>query len=1220
MGTIDEIAFRGTSRFEVVRRIGAGGMGVVYEANDRERHARVALKTLRMLEATALLRLKTEFRALQDLAHPNLVSLGELIEEGGQWFFTMELVDGVDFLRWVRPPIEKQPDFESPTQPLSPGMRIKIDRRFDEARLRQALRQLASGLSALHGFGKVHRDIKPSNILVTRDGRVVLLDFGVVSERNTDSYLTDSQQIIGTASYMAPEQATATNVGPEADCYSVGVLLYQALTGKLPFDGSPVEVLLDKQRAEPAPPSALVRDLPADLDSLCVDLLRLNPRQRPSGSEVLRRLGVAPDRPTPAVPSEKATPFIGRGKELAELANAFTYSRAGAAVTVCVRGESGVGKSALVRRFAEQIAQQHPGTVVLAGRCNERESVPYKALDRVVDALSRYMMQLDNAEALVPRMASLLAQVFPVLWRVEAIAQAPRPQPEVRDPQELRRRAFGALRELLSRLADRHPLVLVIDDLQWADADSLALLADIVRPPESPALLLLTTLRPLPDEQLDVVTRLEGDVRTLDLERLPPDDARALAELLLARSGGAMDPSAIAQEAGGHPLFIDELIRYVLVHGSAGVHLDEALGARISALAAPARRILELVCAAGAPLAQDTVTRAAALVPVDFARLVTVLRVANLVRTTGVRGSDAIEPYHDRVRDAVLHHLDAEALRGSHQRLAMALQAEPMADPESLAIHWRGAGDLVRAAQFAAQAAAQAAGALAFDRAAQLYRMAIEVTPPDDAGLVELRAKLGEALANAGRGADAAAAYLEAAKGAGAADALEYQRRAAEQLLVSGHIDEGLAAIRRLLGAVGMKLPETPRGALASLVYRRLRVKLRGFRFRERDASQIPPQQLRRIDICWSVACGLALVDTLRGADFNARHMLLALSAGEPLRIARALAVEINFTATAGGKTRKRTDWLHEAARALIEKSKHPPALGRLLASLGGAAYLQGRFKEGLELSERAVTIFREQSGMMWEFDTSSTFVMFCLAYLGEMAELSRRVPAALREATERGDLYLATNLRLGYPNLIWLAKDDPDGASREATEAMQRWAQGSMRLQHYYELLALAHVDLYRGDAASALARVEDRWQPLARAMFLRNQVIRVNMLHLRARAALRLAQDGDASRLPGVERAAAAITRERMPWSDPLANLLRAGIAAVRKDVTAAAAELASAETGFAAADMRFHAQVAKRQRGLIVGGDEGRLLVTAADEWFTEQGVRRPASMSQLFAPGF
>src|SRR5262249_58312456 len=98
-----ETDFTSTRRFDVRRRLGEGGMGVVYEAWDRERRARVAIKTLRTLSAEGILRFKNEFRALQDLTHRNLCALGELISDRGQWFFTMELVDGVDLLSWVRP-------------------------------------------------------------------------------------------------------------------------------------------------------------------------------------------------------------------------------------------------------------------------------------------------------------------------------------------------------------------------------------------------------------------------------------------------------------------------------------------------------------------------------------------------------------------------------------------------------------------------------------------------------------------------------------------------------------------------------------------------------------------------------------------------------------------------------------------------------------------------------------------------------------------------------------------------------------------------------------------------------------------------------------------------------------------------------------------------------------------------------------------------------------
>src|SRR5262245_54090346 len=192
-------AFAGTDRFEVIRRLGEGGFGTVYEAFDRKRSARVALKLLRQAEARALYLFKREFRALADISHPNLVALDELLTDGWHWFFTMELVRGISLVAYAA----AHADSEAATP--APGPLV----RFDESRLRVALSQLVDALHTIHRAGIVHCDIKPSNVLVTPEGRLVLLDFGLVSELSAAMASDDtisSLVVVGTPAYMAPEQ------------------------------------------------------------------------------------------------------------------------------------------------------------------------------------------------------------------------------------------------------------------------------------------------------------------------------------------------------------------------------------------------------------------------------------------------------------------------------------------------------------------------------------------------------------------------------------------------------------------------------------------------------------------------------------------------------------------------------------------------------------------------------------------------------------------------------------------------------------------------------------------------------------------------------------------------------------------------------------------------------------------------------------------------------
>ena len=1002
-------------------------------------------------------------------------------------------------------------------------------------------------------------------------------------------------------------------------------MLYEALTGELPFVGPALEVMMNKQRKEPVPPRLLQPSTPAELDQLCQALLRFDPNKRADGPEILRRLGVAPS-PSDARssrPSLTSTPpFVGRAGELGELGAAYERSRK-RAVVVHVHGESGVGKSALVRRFTEALKLEEPDVVILGGACYERESVPYKAVDGLIDALSRYLVRLPKAEAasLLPRQAALVTQVFPVLARVEPFAEAPRGS-EVRDPQELRSRLFGALRELFARLADRKPLVLIIDDLQWADADSLALLAELTRPPEAPALLLVATVRDRSaggeasgPNAMATSTALAVELRHLQLSRMPSEEARELAQLLIARVAGRpdIDARAVAEEAGGHPLFIDELIRHSHSGQTPALHLEDALWSRISQLEPAARAVLELTALAGGRLLQQTALQAAALDAASFGKQVGLLRVAHLVRTSGTRATDYIEPYHDRVRAAVLAHVDELRARSQHRRLALALEAAKHADPEALALHWREAGESARAAEYSAQAALKAARALAFDRAAQLYGDCLALGLLRDGDGRDLRIKRADALANGGRGAEAAAVYNVAADAASPGDALDLRRRAAEQLLRSGHVDEGLATLRTVLGAVGMRLAGTPARALASLVVGRARFRLRGLRFKERSEAQLPAETLMRIDACCSAALCLSVVDNIRGAEFQARHMLLALDAGEPYRVARALAMEASIISTAGERVSERVARLLAASVELGNRIGHPHAIGLAALAGGVAAFQRGRWAEARERCSAADRVFRERcTGVAWEIVTTQLFRLSALGFLGELGELQREVPAMIQEAEARGDLYALTNLRVRPLPFACLAAGDVALARQQAEVAMSQWPRGNFLAQHYYQIVALANADLYTGDGRSAWRRVRESWPALERSMFTRVQGIRIESQHLRGRTALAALREGEEPRaaLAAVNDATARLLGEGLPWALGLGRLLQAGVASVMGDQAGAAALLDEAARLLDGCDMRLHAAAARRRRG---GG-------AAVEAFMTAQRIRQPSAMTAMLVPGF
>ncbi len=1265
--------FAGTDRYKIRRRLGSGGFGVVYEADDTTLGGLVALKLLHHPDGNALYRFKHEFRSLAHLKHPNLVALYDLASDGGRWFFTMELVDGIDVISFVwggstRPARRllarsgdlsvTQPEVELTPTTRRSGWTANGDRQpaserphadevhLDIRRLRNVFGQLARGVAALHDAGKVHRDIKPSNVLVEETGRVVLLDFGLVAEPADQNATADL--IAGTPSYMAPEQAMGESVDPACDWYSVGCVLYLALTGRLPVAGiGAIDVLTRKQSEIPPPPRLAWPGVPPDLDELCMSLLALNPDDRPNDADVLRRLPV--DEGASAIASAIVAPaptgFVGRARELDVLANAYRSMRAGRANVVSVRGRSGIGKTTLVRRFIDRAVRADPRVVALTGRCYERESVPYKALDALIDSLRKYIRKLPKAEldAVLPRNLQALTRLFPVFQDVAKTDD--RRVEDLRDPVESRRRAFAALRDLFARIADRSHVILFIDDLQWGDADSIALLVEILAPPDPPPLLLVLGYR---CDDAETSTQLKNlgaigagphvDRADIELKGLPESDARALVHQLLDDVNGTEHGArteTILRESAGMPFMLVELVSFLQAAGeepdatgpldassanTAGSLVDAFVRARARLLDPDTRGLLETICVAAQPIARSTACRAASLEGARGQTSLDALDIARLVRSRGGADVPEVEAFHDRVREAVTAGLAPEVLQTRHASIAEALEAENDCDPERLSVHLRAAGKTERARSYVERAADRATSTLAFARAVRLYRLAQELSGSQPAQ--PLQAKLADALANAGYGGEAGRAYLAAIPGALPDQVLDLRRRAAEQFLRSGHVDEALPTVETVLADVGLRIPATPALSLASLLLQRARLKVRGLAFTER--REVPLSDLRKIDVCWTLGNGMGGVDVIRGADFQARHLWLALRAGEPYRIARALAWEAVLSAIEGGPAgHMRAAAISAQSMVLAKRIEHPHALAWAMAADAICRFCMASWKGARITGEESIALFREHcADIGWEVGSMEMWWWLpSMRWLGDYAPIIRRAASCAKEAAERGDLYTATGVRTHVLPHVHLMDDRPDEAREEGREAVLAFSKDRWLTQHWCNAVTQAHAALYSMRLGEALEGLERDAKRMTRALQMRLQTMRIQFLDVRARVMVTAAREDKtrrASLLAAVDRDAAVLAKEDLAWARALGTVAQAGAASARGDLDAARGAYLRAARSFTELDMEVHALAVKARLAAIDGGEAGRAALIEHLADVGKRGVKCPERFVQMLAP--
>ncbi|HEY5920102.1 MAG TPA: AAA family ATPase [Kofleriaceae bacterium] len=1222
-------------RFELVDELGRGGMGIVYRARDRERGGEVALKALREVKPIELLRLKREFRVMCNVLHPNLVRLGELMERDGGWFFTMELVDGVDFLEWVGAVPDSSPNESSRrvTTPNAASKRARDDEvtrtmneptaaaqrivppppdlrpppRYHDVRLRTALRGVANGLAGLHRAGLVHRDIKPSNIKIDGNGRVVLLDFGVaIALDDADS------EVAGTYAYMAPEQA-AGNTTAASDWYAVGVMLFRALTGHLPFP--PTRAGLELKASMPTPsPALFVSDLPEDLVALCRALLEADPAARAGEAAVKAALGVVlPLRaPTPTL-----APFIGRRTERARLLEAFDRQRRKLSCeTVLIIGASGVGKTALARRFLdEHVASQ---AMILESRCDERETVPFNAIDGIIDGLARLIARhperLPEAALDVLRSpdAAQLRRLFPVLPEK---GSARRQNLSLEDS---RAAAARALRALLVAIGEAGPLAIMIDDAQWADADSGALFADLFAISPPPLFLIVTARGP---ERPALVADML--ITEISLGGLDVNDGILLAMAIAANK--PIDAAAIAREADGHPMFIAELSRFTAERSASAGGLDDALWARACDLPPGARQLLHAVVTDGGALSLPIAVAAAQLADEEAGDAIATLRAARLVRAT----DNIVEPYHDRVREAVLARLPRAERVALHFVLGRALQ-DSGAPPERLAHHWAGAGELERAAACAEAAAERATNALAFERAAEWLEMVLSLGRHDETKRRALLVARAEMLSQAGDPHGAGQAFLEAST-TGELDAIEQRdlrRRAAESLLVGGYSIEGLEVLRALLAEVGLPWPATRGAALRNVTWYYVRLGTTRLRWRPRTEAALDPKQKLRIDTCWSAAVGLSMLDSIRGSAFAFRALDQALAAGEPRRIANALAGAA--FAAAGMNQHRRLRRLTKAIARAADQTDAPEAHCYVaLAEAARAYFVDNDWPATGDIARRGRAVWTDAGrGHTAEAALFEQFIGWSHATAGDYRAAADHAERVLRDARRRGDRFLEVGFRTQFPHR-YVLEDHADEGVRDLEDALRSWPVPAelepISNQFYWAWRSRTMLALYAGRAEADAAMLEQGLRRIERGLLWKVPAVRLDVsIWSGAWSAARAAEakrSGAKARehIAEARRCLKIIAASPLPARLPSVHSFAAVIAHLEGHDDRAIAALRKAIAQLDRFKMTGPAVAARWRLGMLVGGDEGAALIDGARAWLDDAKASQPARMVAFGMPG-
>jgi tetratricopeptide (TPR) repeat protein/predicted Ser/Thr protein kinase len=719
-------------RYYLESELGQGGMGMVYLAHDGvlDRQVAVKLMTGAKIGRESRSRLLIEAQTVAKLKHPNIVTVFDAGEFEGQPFVVMEYVQGVTMNEYELDGLED---------------------------IIAIAKQICAALQHAHMQNIIHRDLKPENVIIEPDGTVRLMDFGLAL--STASRMTEDGVITGTVFYMSPEQAFGYELTPQSDLYSLGVILYELTAGRLPFEAEEaLAVITQHIHAPVVPPRAKNEQIPIPLNDLIISLLSKEPHDRPkSAAEVSNLL----DEAMLVKIDETSTQelyvldrivrgrFVGRQREFAEARTLWRKALCRQGQALLISGEPGIGKTRLMHEVVTY-AEVSGGTA-LVGECYAESSSPYSAFAQITrQALNRFSQNgFDIPDSVLDDLLNLtpdLRHQFPDV----------QPNPKL-DPEIEQQRLFENMVSFCCTLTKEFPLLLVIDDVHWADSGTLALLHHLIRRTQKQPVMILVTYREVElkesrpfNDMLQELNRQRQGTR-LKLQRLDRDQTHEMLAAIFATEITPEFLDGIYHETDGNPFFIEEVCRALVDSGAvyyqdgdwhrppdmADLEIPQGVQVAVeSRLAKMPKDHQETLCMAailGREFCFDILLECLDLDEDTLIEALEAAEEAQMIQEIDGKGEVTFSFVHALVPSAIAESVRTLRRRKLHRRAANAIERFSPEDYETLAYQYSEAGNEEQAQKYYTQAGERALAAFANQDAEEYFLAALDLVENEQA-------------------------------------------------------------------------------------------------------------------------------------------------------------------------------------------------------------------------------------------------------------------------------------------------------------------------------------------------------------------------------------------------------------------------------------------------------------------------------------------------------